>query len=212
MYTYFSTFITGLSSVIESEIKHIIKDVAIESIQDGLIIYSTNCPYTDKLSIRFFNNTFLLLKTFKSDDWNKKNINNMISDTINERNLFDNYSRTILLKNNTFRIVISKENQMIPVGKRNISILENKIQHEVHLSVHKTLPDIELWFVIRRGSEAYFGIRLTKTHTEYSKILRKGELRPELSHLLCYISEPSEKRIYSSIRLLDLDQYLSKGQ
>ena len=38
-------------------------------------------------------------------------------------------------------------------------------------------------------------MRLTK-HKAYEKILHKGELRPELSHILCSISEPDADDIF----------------
>ena len=44
MYTYFSTFITGLSDIVVLELKDSIKDVSVKSLQDGLIVYSTNTP------------------------------------------------------------------------------------------------------------------------------------------------------------------------
>ncbi len=61
MYMYFSTFISGLSSIIELQLKDCIPDVSIKLVQDGIIIYSTNISPEDIVKLRFFNNTFSLI-------------------------------------------------------------------------------------------------------------------------------------------------------
>ena len=63
---YVSTFISGLSSIIEQEIKKEIFDVEIIKIYDGLIIYKT-AEYAKVYTLKFFNNSFLLLGFKKSE-------------------------------------------------------------------------------------------------------------------------------------------------
>ncbi|MBU1110001.1 methyltransferase [Patescibacteria group bacterium] len=56
-------------------------------------------------------------------------------------------------------------------------------------------PEIEFWFLLRRNGLGLFGLRLTR-HPDNIKSLPRGELRPELAHLLCLISEPQRNDIF----------------
>ncbi|MCL4392975.1 RsmD family RNA methyltransferase [Patescibacteria group bacterium] len=195
MHIYFSTFITGLSDIIEKELKEKIEDVSIKLIQDTFIIYETSVPKDRITSLRFFNNTFVLVKTFKTIDTSTKAINKIIKETINDQEFFHHLNKNIPKKKNSFRIVISVDNQMVSPDKNVLYKLENKISEKLNMQIHRSLPDVELWYFIRREGNAYFGVRLT-THTEYTKILNKGELHPELANILCYLSEPSKTDIF----------------
>jgi len=193
---YFSTFITGLSSVVELQLNESVKDVSVKSLQDGLIIYSTDTPQDQIAKLPFFNNTFLLIKTFKDVDVNTKSINKIMKQTIEDKNVFYHLNKKIPESTNSFRVVISVGNKMVGPDKNILYRLEDKIIEKLNLQVSKSLPDIELWYFIRReGGTAYFGIRITK-HTEYRKILEKGELHPELCNILCYISNPSSNDVF----------------
>ncbi len=204
MYMYFSTFISGLSSIIELQLKDCIPDVSIKLVQDGIIIYSTNISPEDIVKLRFFNNTFSLVKTFKNTATDTKSINKIIKKTIEDKNVFYHLGKKIPKNNKSFRIVISVGNIMISPDKNMLYKLENKITDSISLRVDRAIPDIELWYFLRREvSDAYFGIRLTR-HTEYSKILQKGELHPELVNTLCYLSDPQINDIY-------LDPFVGSG-
>ena len=75
---YFSTFITGLSEVVKDKLIESIQDISIKSVQDGLIIYGSSCKNTEIISLRFLNNTFTLIKTFKDVENSTQSINRII--------------------------------------------------------------------------------------------------------------------------------------
>ena len=60
-------------------------------------------------------------------------------------------------------------------------------------SSHK--PDVEFWVIRRRSSVSFFCKRVTR-RTRTERDLRKGELRPELAHLLCALSEPNVEDVF----------------
>lgn len=64
MITYYSTFITGFQEVIKSSLKERLKDIQIDLVLDGLIVYKTNESVEKVLSLGFLNNTFFLLQFF----------------------------------------------------------------------------------------------------------------------------------------------------
>ena len=192
---YFSTFITGLSEVVKNELIESIQDISIKSVQDGLIIYGSSCKNTEIISLRFLNNTFTLIKTFKDVENSTQSINRIIKNIIQDNNLFYHLKNKVPQYSKTFRIIISVENQMTRHDKNVLPKLENKIIEATNLKVHKSLPDVEFWLYIRREKHAYFGIRLTH-NKEQKKILARGELRSELSHILAYISNPSKNDVF----------------
>ncbi|HIH13446.1 TPA: hypothetical protein HA242_07020, partial [Candidatus Woesearchaeota archaeon] len=82
MKTYFSTFITGFDEVVAHALKQRIKDVQIELLSDGLVIYKTNTSADVVKQLRFFNNTFVLLKQFPKLE--KNPVNEMIRQAIRD--------------------------------------------------------------------------------------------------------------------------------
>ncbi len=63
------------------------------------------------------------------------------------------------------------------------------------LKVNRVKPDLEVWFLRRREGFCFVGIRLTK-NPNYEKTLRKRELRPQIAHILCLLSEPRSKDVF----------------
>jgi len=181
---YFSTFITGFGSVVEATLKSNLKEVNIELLLDGLIVYSTNSLIEDVIKLRFLNNTFLLTNFFDKEQ--KYSIEQMIKVVLSEelklpRNLVSNWK--------TFRIITSLENKLIPVNNNLLLSLEEYISENYGLKVNRSNPQMELWFILRSEGYGFFGARLTK-HRDYGKTLQKGELRPEFANILCLLSNP----------------------
>lgn len=193
MRTYLSTFISGLQNPVSNLLKENIKDVRINSVLDGLIIYETNESHNKIKQLRFFNNTFILIKTFTN--LGKNSLDNMLKDISKMKNLTKIISRLLSKDNKSFRIMVSKENQFVSANKNILKKIEKKIlssKRKLKFNLHK--PDTEFWFLQRRENIGFFMLRLTKNIT--NKKLHKGELRPELAHILCYLSEPDKEDIF----------------
>lgn len=95
----------------------------------------------------------------------------------------------------TFRVVTSKENQPVPVSQRLMIDVEKQINKSLGLKPDRSNPQIQFWFLTRSEGYGFFGIRLTQ-HSDYAKILSKGELRPEITNILCLLSEPKKSDIF----------------
>jgi hypothetical protein len=85
MITYYSTFITGLQDLIESSLKKELKNVQINLVLDGLIVYKTNKPEKQIVNIRFLNNTFILLHLIKKET--RFSIHSLIKSFLQNQNL-----------------------------------------------------------------------------------------------------------------------------
>lgn len=189
MKTYFSTFITGFKEVVEQALKERVKDVQIELLSDGLVIYRSHKTPDAIRQLRFFNNSFLLLKYFPR--LGKKPIEEMLKQTVSDRQIVPAIDNLLPKIKSTFRIMATQENQFVPIDKNLKTRLESMIGQKGKLRLDRGLPGIEFLFAARREGNGLFGLRLTR-HTSYEKILEKGELYPELAHILCLISEPNQ--------------------
>ncbi|MBU2522754.1 MAG: methyltransferase domain-containing protein [Nanoarchaeota archaeon] len=188
---YFSTFISGIQEFIPGVLRKNIRDVKITRLLDGAILYQTSANIESIKNIRFFNNSFEVIKTFEDP----RDIDDMIKECIEDRSIGNEISATIGKSNQgkTFRIITSKENRLISADKKFIDKLESKIMRN-GVQVDRSGPDIEFWFLQRRENIGIFMMRLTK-HRAYEKVLQKGELRPEISSIMCLLSEPGRADI-----------------
>ncbi len=183
---YVSTFITGFENVVEKGLKQILDDFKTNLKLDGLIGYSTSSN-TDKVkNIKFLNNTFLPIHIFKKSFRNS--IDGMMRHILDNVELDKTLNGAIYRKHRAFRIVTSDKNKFVSPNKKLLVSLESKITEITNLEPDRSYPDIEFWFLLRSESFGFFGLRLTR-HPDFTKSLPKGELRPELAHILCLMSE-----------------------
>ena len=193
MNTYFSTFGSGLGEIIKSALAKQVSDVDLELLLDGLVVYKTKKSPSEIKNIRFFNNAFVLLKLFEG--LRDKSIEAMIKQVLDNPELVKKASKNIPRKTSTFRIVASKENQLISVDNNLLKNLEKLFSNITNLRVDRTNPDIEIWFLARSEDYGFFGIRITRK-PNYEKVLEKGELKPELANILCLISDPKPNDVF----------------
>lgn len=187
MYTYYSSFISGVHDIIKDNLV----DCNIKKIMDGGILYTTNKTPDEILKIKFFNNSFLVIKTFENIDA-KSPIEYMIKNiNFNHNKLF---LKHINSKQKTFHIFSSIENQFVSTNKSDLSIFEKKLEKLTGLKVEidKKIVDLEFWFLYRSENIGFFMLRITKN----KKKLKDGELRPELTNILCILSKPNENDIF----------------
>lgn len=192
MNTYLSTAITGLNEPVIQALQRTLPDVSMILILDGLIVYQTTASQQTIKHLPFLNNSFLLLHLFKQAS--DISLQHMMQYVTFHPRLFNQVKATIK-PYATFRIITSKENQMVAVDKQLVLKLEQQISRILHLRIHRSNPDYEIWFLLRRESYGFFMLRLTR-HTDYAKIREKGELRPELATVLCFLSNPQASDVF----------------
>ncbi|MDD3679290.1 MAG: RsmD family RNA methyltransferase [Candidatus Shapirobacteria bacterium] len=185
MTTYFSTFMSGLQEVVEEALKKDLKNsTKIELLLDGLVVYRSNEPPGNIKKIRFLNNTFILFRFYQK----KLSPKVLIEKVLQEPNIITSLPLGLVKNTTRFRVIASRENQVIALDKRLLSKIETVLSRRLMLKVNRKLPDIEVWFLTRREGYAFIGLRITKT-PNYEKSLYKGELRPELAHIMCLLAD-----------------------
>lgn len=193
MNRYFSTFITGFQEVVEVELKKLLPELKILKILGGLIIYETSASIKDIQKLRFINNSYVWLSQSSYTEGQKPE--QVIEPLLRMSDFTRSKGATSLKFVKFFRVIISKENGTIAVDRKLLEKAESKILYSTNLKVHKTLPDIEYWFIIRNEGISLFGARITPLGKETTRKYEKGELRQELAHLLILLSDPQKEDV-----------------
>lgn len=190
MNNYFATFISGFSDVIVERLKLFDPDIQIIKLLDGLVVFKTVKSIEVVKNLRFFSNIYQLVDMSTGQNNVAKYISYLTSNcSITKDSIF------IPKKNKFFRITVSSMGILIGVDKQLTQLLEDKIAKAFSIKVDRALPDSEFWIFEREGGVYLFGHRVTY-HQDYKDSLQKGELRPDLSNLLCYLSEPNREDVF----------------
>lgn len=180
MKSYFSTFVAGAGPIVEGALRKRDPAVNVTTLLDGLIVYQTDLAPGVLRNFRFFNNTFVLLEQYPQLSLQKvpATLRQLARNTGLVRSLVPYLPSRVL----GFRIIVSHENQYAATDRAALRLLEARLQQGGKLRVSIEKPDTEFWLLLRREGMGLFGFRLTD---ERVKKLHPGELRPELSNILC---------------------------
>ena len=193
---YASTFIVGFQEVVKELLQTAVPQLKIIRLLDGLVVFQGAISPDDVKRLRFFNNSYIILQTF--DQLPSNAIHHMLNSVARDKSLQKKLNqplKTIKAKQ-SFRLIASSENQTVSIDKNLRTTIENKLValSSNKLTINRTRPDLEFWFLYRNEGLGFFLLRLTSQKSEPP--LEKGELRLELSHFLCFISEPKESDIF----------------
>jgi len=178
---------------VELELKRMLADIKILKLLDGLVIYESTSTIQDIQKLRFLNNSFIWLSQSTYLDGQKPE--SVVEQLLRMSDFNRSREATSLKFVKFFRAIVSKENQTIPIDRSLLEKIEAKIFYSTHLKVHRTLPDIEFWFIFRKEEISLFGARITPLGKETTRKYNKGELRQELAHLLVLLSDHQKEDV-----------------
>jgi precorrin-6B methylase 2 len=189
MATYLSTFIVGLGTPVRRALEERIP-VRIELELDGAIVYETATEADVIRKLPFFNNSFQVMESFSdlAAGCGEEVLGEMLAATLRSGSLPGSLPRGL---KGTFRVVTAWSNRLVAVDRDLLERLERKLSTSRRLQPHRGRPDHELWLSYRSEGYGFLLLRLT-SHAAHEKVLKKGELRPELAWMLCWLSEPRE--------------------
>lgn len=185
MINYFSTFPSGLQEVVVKALKRNLDGARVTLLLDGVVIYETSQMPEKIASLRFFQNSFLLL--FSLDSFKGK-VEFLTLSVLKNKEQIKSIPKAIIRQKRTFRLIFSEENQLTSIRRSLWLDLEKLFSEKTGLAVDRSLPDVEIWFLSRSEGYGLAGLRLTK-RLAGEKSLGRGELKPELAHLLCLIAD-----------------------
>lgn len=192
MKLYYSTFIPGLIKPVTDSLAATLRDAKISIALDGLVVFESNAMPEVIQSLPFVTNSFNIIKSFVPGE--AATITDMAAAILNDRSL----ALKIPVRyspRNTFRIITSVANQLVPINSELMQKLEQRITNKTRLQTNRAKPDFEFWLLQRSEGYGFFAFRLSH-HKSYDKILQKGELRPELANILCRLSEPQADELF----------------
>ncbi len=193
MTTYLSTFIAGLGGPVRRALEERLPGVRVELELDGLIVYEAGGETVAIRNLPFFNNSFVVLKTFPGlkPERGQEVLDEMLAAILRDGDLRGRIPGRL---KGTFRLATAWSNALTAVDRDLLEKVEARIAASGppgRLRPHRGRPDHELWLSYRSEGYGFLLLRLTR-HTAYEKVLEKGELRPELAWMLCWLSEPRE--------------------
>jgi tRNA G10 N-methylase Trm11 len=194
-YTFYASFIPGLQECIAEVIQERLPDVVIHKLLDGAALFETQCSY-DKLNFFCFNNIFAvagIMEHCSPDQALEAHISAVIAGKTASGKAPAGIppaaaAEKIIAQNSkkfhSFRIVVSKENKPAAVSEKLRAQAEQYITRLSGLSVNRSRPDTEFWFLYRSEDFSVFMKRLT-LRASWEKSLHPGELPPPLAWMLC---------------------------
>jgi tRNA (guanine6-N2)-methyltransferase len=187
---YFATFIPGAQEFVKDFLKNKLENMEVIESLDGAMLFKTSAKLKEIRSVRMFNNSFMVLERFKD-----KSLYDLANFALNEKRVNPEIKDALeyIEAGRTFRLIFSDENHLISMDKRLVGSLESKLTR-FRLKIDRSEPDFEFWFLKRREGLGLFMIRLTK-HRAFEKTLQKGELKPGVSNMMVFLSDPQGKEI-----------------
>jgi tRNA (guanine6-N2)-methyltransferase len=192
MPTYAASFVSGLQRVVGPAIEHACPDAEVEHLLDGLVVFRTDAPLDEIKRWRFINNLFLVIRSFSGlgDD----TMTTML-EAVAAPDTWDDWDASAFRPGRTFRIVTSEQNQSVSVDAGLLRAAQVAVSNHTgsRPSTHK--PETEFWALRRSEGLGLFMQRLTR-HASFERMLDRGELRPDLCHALCLLSEPNDDDVF----------------
>jgi len=175
---YYSSFITGFDKIIPTWMAADLPGAKILRVMDGAVLFSAELGGRSE-KLEYLNNTFLVLDQF---DGNAANIN---------------VQQRIEAPFKTFKLVTMRENQPSKLDGKIAARLIDRLEaatgakFESRPTDGRASPSGEFWIMTRSDGPALFMMRVTK----HSYSPARGEIRPELAHILCRLSEPASNDV-----------------
>lgn len=189
MLTYV-TFVTGLQEPIAQWTAE--EGYRIRQVLDGAILYDVSkgkAPQNKKALPCFFN-------TFSVLDFEKRSGPKAVEQLMRKvlQRQFSNILNTSNVKKSrgSFRIVTSRENQLIAVDKKLRSDVERLIAYKTGLVPDRRGGGREFWFLARSEGIVLF---MERQPSPKEHPLKKGELRPQLAYCLNRLADPTPEDV-----------------
>ncbi len=187
---YVAQCTSGLQEVASTELAGL-PDADIQLIEEGFIVFSTTAGSQQLKALPYLNNCFAVIKELNSGN---SGVVDLLGEVSRDQSWHEIARDLVSSRAGTFRVVFSDAGQLVGGGQamRSVASVLSRVTG-LEPSSHK--PDVEFWIIRRRSGVSFFCKRVTR-RTRTERHLRKGELRPELAHLLCVLSEPNEEDVF----------------
>jgi SAM-dependent methyltransferase len=158
---------------------------ALTTVDDGLVAFETAAFPNALAGLRYLNNSFQVFAQ------NRGRMDDFLRGLSGREEWHGALKRSIFPRERSFRLVLSEGNQLVQGDRQAIGRMGSAIERLTSLAWRPQGADVEFWVMARDDGECYFGRRLSRRQSDQ----QPGELKPELAHLLCLLSEPEPSDI-----------------
>jgi predicted RNA methylase len=188
---YYSTFPAGFEPAVEEFIARDVPGAQVLRMLEGAVEYKRRGVL--KEFPRWLNNSYLCLTTFPRAP--KDPIQDMVRLAL-QRGVDPDVIRAHLPSGAaTFRAMFMLGGGLAHAGLKTMAKAEEFIAASSGLRPGPAKPDVEFWFLYRREGVGFLLMRLTR-HRDYAGQFEAGELRPDVAHLLCRLSNPKPGDVF----------------
>lgn len=189
---YFSTFLAGGGEFIEEFLKTDTQAL-IHHKFDGIISYGSDHGLDEISRLKYFNNSYLELADFDCKSFAEFENKIVQYFRAHGRQTWDLLVKVAGKGKLTYRLMFYDQNHPVAIDKSKLNLIEEFISSGE--LVDRTHPAVEISAMLRSEGVGFLGIRLTY-HPDYKNVLSPGELRPEISEILCRLSDPKPGDIF----------------
>lgn len=183
--SYYSTFPSGFGELVSESLPRILPGARAISALDGAILYSSASAPARIAALRPFLNSFAVLAVFRELPKGRP-LEAMMREVAGGR--VGGLGRQAA--GGTFRVVTSDRNRLVHVPPAVLSAVERKISSVTGGRPSRSGARQEYWFLTRSEGFGLFMRRITERRGTHES-LHPGELQPEVSYLLCLMSDPA---------------------
>jgi 16S rRNA G966 N2-methylase RsmD len=177
---YFATFTSGVQEIISKHLQKFPRgDLAVESVHDGLIVFSSTLSVNQLSELRFFHNVFGLLA-----DLGKQSSIDAAAQEAAKADM------TTLPAKAGFKIYTRVGSQT--AGLQDLPALQQAVSNANGGMPDSFRPEVELLLWVRDDGQALWGWQLPRPGFKTRK-LEPGELRPELAHAMGLLASLDRK-------------------
>lgn len=183
--------ISGLQDVAWKHLSSELGPLRLLAKEDGFVAFEGTVLPPQLTAIQYINNCYLVIVELSATG----SLAAVARDLTRREDWHSQLRQSVSRGERAFRLVLSDENQLVVGEQRIVNELRSTIARLSGLTYEPRGGGTEFWIMRRRSGLSYLCKRLTR-RSRTEKDLRKGELRPEMSHLLCLLSEPAPQDIF----------------
>lgn len=188
---YLASCTSGLQDIVWDNLARKLDPVRLIAKEEGLLVFEGGASPPQVLALPYLNNCFVVL----GEPTTAESLPDVLRLLPRSKAWHEPLRRSVTPHDRTFRLVLSDENQLVAGDRDSMAQLRSTIERLTRMKDSPRGGDVEFWIMRRRSGHVYFCRRLSRrSRTEDD--LQKGELRPELAHLLCLLSEPDPEDIF----------------
>ena len=189
---YIAQCTSGLQEVVADQLlREPLLGMAIREVEEGFVIFESDAKPHELGSLQYVNNCFGVISNFKGQ---VAEIDSLLRHVGRDGSWANAAKRFVTPNERTFRVFLSDAGQLVS-GGRAMGVVVDAIARATGLSYASQSANAEFWIIRRRSGLSFFCKRLTR-RARTEKDLQRGELRPELTRLLCLLSEPSKDDVF----------------